>query len=188
MKYVSIDIETTGLNPQTDQILSVALIIEDTSLNLPFTEIPKRVFYVRRERIEGSAFAVNMNIGIIQKILSDGDFELEEHEMFIDEENLIAYIRQFIYDNVGYETFTVAGKNFATFDKLFLDELCKRYNENLNYHRRILDPSIFYLEKDNDEFLPDLTVCKLRAGVEGIVTHDALFDAWDVVQLLRNKL
>lgn len=30
MKYISIDIETTGLNPAVDQILEIGAILEDT--------------------------------------------------------------------------------------------------------------------------------------------------------------
>ena len=33
----------------------------------------------------------------------------------------------------------------------------------------------------------NMITCKERAGVDGIVTHNALEDAWDVVQLLRKK-
>jgi hypothetical protein len=37
----------------------------------------------------------------------------------------------------------------------------------------------------NDKSLPNLTTCKERAGVSGIVTHNALEDAWDVIEVLR---
>jgi hypothetical protein len=38
---------------------------------------------------------------------------------------------------------------------------------------------------NNDKSLPNLTTCKERAGIEGVVTHDALEDAWDVIEVLR---
>ena len=41
MKYVSIDIETTGLNPKTDNVLEVAAIIDDTERpEVPIGELP----------------------------------------------------------------------------------------------------------------------------------------------------
>ena len=40
MKYISIDIETTGLDPENCQILSIGAVIEDTLNQLPFEELP----------------------------------------------------------------------------------------------------------------------------------------------------
>ena len=37
----------------------------------------------------------------------------------------------------------------------------------------------------NDDAAPGLGLCKERAGIEGIVTHNALEDAWDVIEILR---
>ena len=36
MRYVSIDIETTGLDRQNDQVLEVGAVIEDTDKQLDF--------------------------------------------------------------------------------------------------------------------------------------------------------
>ncbi len=52
MKYLSIDIETTGLDPLKDQLLSFGAIIEDTENPLPFDEIPKFHAAIKRNRIE----------------------------------------------------------------------------------------------------------------------------------------
>ena len=54
MLYVSIDIETSGLNPKKDQILSFAAIIEDTSKALSFEDCPKFYATVIHRRIKGS--------------------------------------------------------------------------------------------------------------------------------------
>jgi hypothetical protein len=37
----------------------------------------------------------------------------------------------------------------------------------------------------NDESIPSLDQCKQRAGIDGVVTHNALEDAMDVVMLIR---
>ena len=79
---------------------------------------------------------------------------------------------------------TCAGKNFGTFDKLFLEKL-PRWKQVFRIRQRILDPSVLFVDWKNDESLPSLTVCKDRAGLHGLVTHDALEDAWDVVEVLR---
>ena len=41
MRYTSIDIETTGLDPERHEILSIGIIIEDTEKKLPYNEVPK---------------------------------------------------------------------------------------------------------------------------------------------------
>jgi hypothetical protein len=81
-------------------------------------------------------------------------------------------------------TINVAGKNFGTFDKKFLEKL-PRWQQLIRTKQRIIDPAILFVDWKNDQTLPNLTECKERAGVKGIVTHDALEDAWDVIQTLR---
>jgi hypothetical protein len=83
-------------------------------------------------------------------------------------------------------TINVAGKNFGTFDKLFLQQL-PWWQKLIRVRQRILDPGILFVDWKNDESIPSLFTCKERAGVEGIVTHNALEDAWDVIELLRKK-
>ena len=51
MKYFSIDLETTGTDSEKDQILSIGVIFEDTSLKLPFEDIPKLHLYLLHDRI-----------------------------------------------------------------------------------------------------------------------------------------
>lgn len=80
----------------------------------------------------------------------------------------------------------VAGKNFGTFDKLFLEEL-PWWKKLIRVRQRILDPGILFVDWENDETLPNLTKCKERSNINGIVTHNALEDAWDVIQILRTK-
>ena len=81
-------------------------------------------------------------------------------------------------------TLNVAGKNFGTFDKLFLQEL-PWWQKLIRTRQRVLDPAILMVDWKNDKSLPNLTQCKERAGVNGIVTHNALEDAWDVIEVLR---
>jgi hypothetical protein len=81
---------------------------------------------------------------------------------------------------------TCAGKNFGTFDKLFLERL-PRWKQIIRTRSRILDPSILYVDWKNDSDLPSLNECKKRAGISGEVSHNALEDAWDVIQILRKK-
>lgn len=81
---------------------------------------------------------------------------------------------------------TVAGKNFGTFDKPFLERL-PRWKQLIRTRSRLLDPSILHVDWKNDSDLPSLDECKRRAGIPGSVTHNALKDAWDVIQILRKN-
>ena len=77
-----------------------------------------------------------------------------------------------------------AGKNFAGFDKKFLEKL-PRWKQVFSIRSRVLDPGILFVDWINDESIPSLDECKKRAGIDGVVTHNAVEDAMDVVMLLR---
>jgi hypothetical protein len=81
---------------------------------------------------------------------------------------------------------TVAGKNFGTFDKKFLEKL-PRWNTVVKFRNRIIDPAILYVDWKHDTTLPSLDKCKERAGIPGSVSHNALEDAWDTLQVIRAK-
>ena len=73
----------------------------------------------------------------------------------------------------------------ATFDKLFLERL-PRWKQLIKIRQRIIDPSVLYVNWESDSSLPSMSECKVRAGLPGMVTHNAVEDAWDVIELLRN--
>ena len=50
--------------------------------------------------------------------------------------------------------------------------------------RRMMDPGILFLE-EQDELLPDLSNCLERAGMDNLVTHNALDDAKQVRDLIE---
>jgi len=223
MKYVSIDIETTGLDRERFQILSIGAIIEDTEKKLPFNEIPKFHAAIKHKEILGSLYALNMNSKLISAIVEyqcaedqETKQEIEKiHDMkFLNEEDVVEAFFQFLYineipdnsvdfsrshfhivdghrvpklsSNMPTVHLTVAGKNFSTFDKLFLERL-PRWKQCIRIRQRILDPAILYTDWKNDESLPGLFECKRRAKIDGIVSHNAIEDAWDVIQLLRKE-
>ena len=222
MIYVSIDIETSGLDSDMNSILSIGAIIEDTSKKLPFEECPKFNAIVLQRNIQGSPRAITMNSNIISLMSDylDGDDETKQNfnthseYQFLEEEEVVKEFYRFLYANGvgddsimnsgGYGEFrngqwnaafnngtkpihlNVAGKNFGTFDKLFLEEL-PWWKKLIRVRQRILDPGILFVDWQNDETIPNLKTCKERSNIDGIVTHNALEDAWDVIQILRTK-
>jgi DNA polymerase III epsilon subunit-like protein len=221
MKYISIDIETTGLDSETNQILSIGAVIEDTLNPIPFAQLPKFHAVIKRESVYGSIFALNLNKDLIQamKDYSEANTdelkkELEESfgAKFYNEDEVVEALYQFCFRNglvelddrwlnqhvkiVDGKTYpiltsnmnktylTCAGKNFAGFDKKFLEKL-PRWKQAFSIRSRVLDPGILFVDWINDESIPSLDQCKQRAGINGIVTHNAVEDAMDVVMLLR---
>jgi len=219
MLYVSIDIETSGLNSDSNHVLSIGAIIEDTTKKLPYEELPKFNAIVLQNNIQGSPRAITMNKEIISLM---GDYlegtdvvrELLNNNSgykFYTEDEVVKHFFDFLFVNgFGYDlitgaptirrvdgktlpmigsntkpiTINVAGKNFGTFDKLFLEEL-PWWKKLIRTRSRVIDPSVLFVDWSNDNALPSLTKCKERANIEGIVTHNALEDAWDVIELLR---
>jgi oligoribonuclease len=110
MKYLSIDIETTGLDPETCQILSIGVIAEDSEKCLSFDEIPKFHCAIKHRQITGSPFAINMNKELIGNI-SDYTSSKSESEkleiekrtgmLFLEQEEVAKRLFYFLYD-YGY--------------------------------------------------------------------------------------
>lgn len=206
MKYVSIDLETTGLDPENCQILEFGAIIEDTDNKLPFDELPKFKKVIYHEEIKGGAFALNMNVRILSILAqyqsqfdkySNGKITSEELKTFSRENNIIT-LKGLTLDfysflaphflpglNSGAQiNISVAGKNFGMFDYQFLKRV-PDIEKLIKFKSRVLDPAILCVDWKNDKALPGLLDCKKRHEVTGEVTHDALEDAWDVIQVLR---
>jgi hypothetical protein len=81
-------------------------------------------------------------------------------------------------------TINAAGKNFSSFDLQFLKTL-PGWQKCIQIRQRTIDPAVLYTDWFNDKSLPSLPLCKKRSGLKEEVSHDALEDAWDVVQVLR---
>jgi hypothetical protein len=206
MKYISIDIETTGLDPEFCNVLSIGAIIEDSANPLPYEECPKFHAAILRHELYGSPRAITMNAELIADIGSymepktettRAELEANTGMTFWYPENVVAAFYRFLYENGIAETseiassmkpvtITCAGKNFSTFDKLFLERL-PRWKQAIRIKQRVLDPAILYVDWKEDEDVPNLNKCKERAGIKGLVTHNALEDAWDVIEVLRKK-
>lgn len=200
MKYCSIDIETTGLDAETCQILQVGAVIEDTNNILPIKDLPKFSCIVEHPEYTGSAFAINMNSWIFG-ILAQLDIATKEQRSILRAEHHImppSLVTKALYEwliangitptegsRTGQIRITVAGKNFGTFDKKFLEKL-PGWSAHIQVNQRILDPSVAFIDWKNDDVIPNLTKCMNRAGISGEVTHNAVQDAIDVINVIRS--
>lgn len=200
MKYVSVDIESTGLDPETCQILQVGAVIEDTLNVRSLDDLPKFSCIVEHGLYTGQPFALNMNNWIIQ-ILASLETANKEERMAIRKKNhimgegLVAKSFHIWLKENGIEpnkdsptgqlAINVAGKNFASFDKKFLEKL-PSWSNYIQFAQRLADPAILFADWKHDTRLPNLNECMKRGMVPGEVVHDAVKDALDVIRVIRS--
>jgi hypothetical protein len=197
MKYVSIDIETTGLDSEACQILQIGAVIEDTADPKPLEELPKFMCILEHEKYSGQPTALSMNSWIL-KILSgmeglskDDRIEYRKANHIIPAALAAKQLQMWLMANgfkmesTGAVKINAAGKNFATFDKLFLQKL-PSWGSCIQMRQRIIDPAILCTDWAEDDSLPNLNTCLKRFDLPGEVTHDACQDALDVIRVIRS--
>ncbi len=182
MKYVSIDIETTGLKRIECDVIEFAAVIEDTCASIPVKELPRFHRFIKTTpagQWEDVARKWNYDKWITE--IQSGNF--------IDHTILAHQFQKWLCVNgLNPASFTVAGKNFATFDIEFLNKL-PNWKELLQHHRRVMDPSILFFDPSKDDVLPDTKECLKRAGFINLDSvHSALDDARMIILLLRTGL
>lgn len=204
MKYISIDLETTGVDWSNDQVLEFGAIIEDTERQLSYEDIPKFSCIIRHKRISGHPVALEMNSRVIKTLSefesipsykqSDKDEFRKKHKI-MEASDLVPHFYNFVSEHYFQSPtrfkagapmleFTVAGKTFDAFDRNFLS-LWKDFNIFFKMQKRGIEPAHYFVDYKMDKELPSMSVCKERAGIKGNVAHIALADAWDVVLLMR---
>lgn len=180
MKYVSLDLETTGLQTELCQILEFAAVLEDTeNPTHPIEDLPTFHRLVRPNpygRYEPYALAMNSNI--MSELSGYGG--ARPRAEIVDYSELASQFLAWL-DACGFKgRVTLAGKNVAVFDYQFLPSAIQQRCS----HRMIDVGSVYFSSKDgvksSDQLLRDYMIRSEAA-------HDALTDARDVIQLLRLK-
>lgn len=182
MKYVSIDLETTGLDAEHCQIIEFGAVCDD--LSQPFNAAPQ-VFhrFVRHPVYTGEPYALAMNQKILYTLAGGSDPDI------CDVNALAGGFHGWLF-KCGFDTGTplvVAGKNFAGFDEPFLRHV-PHFERLIHLHHRCIDPGSMYFDPTCDEVVPSTQECLRRAGLDDTVAHTAVEDAMDVCRLIRWKL
>lgn len=203
MRYVAIDIETTGLDRQRDQILQVAMVADQYPSAVDVLGCDYFEGLVWHDRLAGNSFALNMNAEIVETLAG---IEWPEHMSPAPRVTAFRGRTVSIYRGMGYlirdavawlrslhnigegqelrHRITAAGKNAAGFDLPFLPEPLREA-----FHHRVLDVGSLALgtmtpEQWGDlEYIPSLS--DLR---DAPATHDALEDARDVARIIRRVM
>jgi oligoribonuclease len=202
MRYVSIDLETTGLSHEENQIIEFGAIIEDSENPQSYENSKKyrRIVLARDGKYVFSAYAAMINAELIKTIAQiektgntnfpSSDKNLTNTALYVDE--LIEDFKKWLYVNGfqpnerGVLEIVAAGKNFASFDRQFILAIPDFQTYGIRFHHRSLDPATAYVNWGKDKVPPSTDAAKIRAGLKtGESKHEALADAWDVIQMLR---
>lgn len=193
MKYISIDTETTGIDPSLDQVLEIGAIIEDTNNPMSFEDLPKFNVILLYDRYQGTPFAINMNKRIWEILAYVPPKGTTEHIKYCAEHRIIPaseaahHFNKWLSECGMKGRSVIAGKNIAGFDVPFLNNL-PNWKENVKFHNRVIDPGSIMIDWKNDDVPPNSEECKRRARLEDdTIAHNALYDAWDMIQILRSQ-
>jgi len=180
-QFCSIDIETTGLNPEQDQVLEVAAVLAQYE-GQDLMAMPAFWAKVYREIITGSPVALFLNVRLIKELSeiklplhTPDDFNLSGQWIHPDWLGglFAGWLKQ---HGVTRESKVFpCGKNFQGFDRQFLYRM-KGFPKELLHHRA-LDPGAMWAGwGEQGGYVPGLNEFPTPSGLEG-KEHEALFDA-----------
>ena len=176
MRYCSLDVESSGLDPARCCLLELACVVEDTEHPLPLAELPCWSCVVAHRSLPGDPYALALNHYLVERSLSNDDC--------LQPEEVVPALAAFLQKQ-GLGRANLAGKNVA-FDLGFLARLPGwPVGEERLFRHRVLDPAVFFWQPARDACLPDTKTCLERAGLPMLATHRALDDARAVIALLR---
>jgi len=182
--YISIDLETTGLNEEYCQILEFGAIIDDW--RTPIEELPHFRKYIRphdeingQPYIYGEPYALALNHEIIHKLAANDPTEsCTEEELG---EVFATWLKEHGIDPLHT---SASGKNFTGFDLQFLKQV-HGFSEHVRFNHRAIDPAILWWNPAIDTELPSTKECLFRADLDGRVAHTTIEDCTSVIQLVR---
>ena len=169
--YVSIDIETTGLDRQKVHVLQLAAVYDNGQ---DIEDLPTFDRVIKWPVIShGEEYAMNLNRGLIRRAYQN-DQVVSIEEARLDFEEWLEKVQP-------SGRFTAAGKNIQGFDMPILVNPVNCFSMR-RFLLRALDPGSMFT--DEFDHIPTLDEINAVTGRKA-VTHDALDDAWDVVHAIR---
>lgn len=177
MPYAALDLETTGLDPSTHQILEIGCVIE-TDWVTPVESLPTFRAIVDNGNIVGESKALAMNAALIAELAACDKYNLKPVYVVLGE--LINWIKAQNPNPVV----TFAGKNFGAFDLQFLKRSAIPWS-TFRYKHRFIDVGNLFWNPAKDDCLPDLATCVSRTGVTPRKLHSAIEDCRSVIECVR---
>ena len=161
MKMIAIDIETTGLEPDSSHVLEIcAKVFEGDTI------LDSAKWLIKRTTCYGNAYALRMNAELL----------VEAFEKGLD----IDYVRPAFKEwYAKYKGLTIIGKNAGSFDVPFLSH--HGFLKKADY-KYVIDVGSLYF-KPSMEKVPNLQACMKIAGLEFKTNHRAEQDVDAVIAL-----
>lgn len=178
--WLSIDIETTGLDIEMSQILQLAAVWDDGG---PIEHLKRFNVVINNGPITyGEPFALQMNGGLLTKIATSVTYTTYHPGAMMDIKDARREFYSFLSSLNSKKAIFIGGKNVAGFDVPILRN--NHFHTDLFKHR-VIDPGSMYLaEFGHPASLPEIN--ELIGNKP--VTHDALQDCIDVILAVRHKL
>ena len=187
--YVSIDIETTGIDERS-HILQISAVFDD--LHTSVTELPTLDLPIKWESISYSEpYALGMNAGLLTKMM---DKNFETYEPKNASSSLLHFLKECqklsgVDERGKPRKIILAGKNVASFDipkiRSFLYSNSDKEEFDSLIHYKTLDVGSLYY----DVFGDNVSLSKINELTgRKAVSHNALDDAFDVVYAVRHKM
>lgn len=177
MIVYSIDIETTGLDPERNQVLEIGVargeIYDDSPLDIWHC-------YVDHYELCVNPFALNMNRDLLKDM---HELRQTNPSGLIPPDRVWPLFRKWLTEMGEPEAPRLAacGRNFNGFDAYFLRKLGF---VNLFRHR-VIDPTVLHMRR-GDEYPPSLEEAAGRAGLPPKEGHRAMSDAIQSIACVRS--
>lgn len=147
--YVSIDLETTGLNPKTDKIIEIGAVkVEDGKITERFSAYvnPGRKLEQRIIELTGIRDEDLSDAPVMEEILPGllpflGDLPFLGHSILFDFSFLkkAAVNQKMTFEKTGVDTLKIARKYLQSLESRSLDFLCEYYSIPHQAHRALAD-------------------------------------------------
>jgi len=215
--YVSLDLETTGLNPRKDKIIEIGAVKVDNGV--PTAEFaafinPGRKLDTRIRELTGITDEDLLKAPIISQIIPElldflGDLPLVGHRILFDYSFLkkAAVDMRIYFEKKGIDTLKIAGKYLDIPEGRGLSALCTYYGIELTAHRALNDARAAgklyqallqdYYQEEEPLFLPNQLEFRVKRDTPAtksqkerlywLINQHKLIVDYDVERLTRSE-
>jgi oligoribonuclease (3'-5' exoribonuclease) len=190
--YISVDLETSGLDLEKSEILEVGAVFDDGVS--PIEKLQSFSFVISLQVLtHAEPYAVNMNARLFQAMVNKEGVSVvtafDALTALFREASSKAQMWDIDWKFKPGPRVYIAGKNAASFDIPIIKSFLKRHEypakELLQLiHYQVLDVGSMYFPDFGR--IPSLSDISAKIGRKE-VTHKALDDAFDVVHAIRHK-